>query len=353
MKINKQFSLKNSLTSLIIIFFGICCSIFIIEVFLRLVPGLTEAETWSDRPKAFYKAQNSDTMQDFVYSNHKQADKYRITVVGDSFTYATGMQFDDSFVKKLERIFNLGQSKIIAEVINKGVPGNSTRHEKPIIKKALNTGSDLVILQITLNDPQLKLFQPTGLTKKKTKDQETLSEENFSDHFLLYKLISTRFSNTMSHSSYKKYYFSLFENESTWLPFRAEIFQIGSICKSPPNTPKCVAVVFPLFGMPLDKTYPFHPLHKKVNKLLNKVKIPSLDLFEIYKNVPLERLQVEPGKDFHPNEIAHRMAAEHIFSWLQESKFIPEEFWLKELYLDRTQVPAKHEPKAPNSTFLF
>ena len=99
-----------------------------------------------------------------------------------------------------------------------------------------------------------------------------------------------------------------------------------------------VAVVFPLFGVPLNEDYPFHPLHQKVHNCLEAAGIPYRDLFSLFEGIPLERVQVIPGADFHPNEIGHRLAAESIYEWFHELDEIPERFLQAPQFLTRTDI---------------
>jgi hypothetical protein len=88
----------------------------------------------------------------------------------------------------------------------------------------------------------------------------------------------------------------------------------------------------------MTESYPFFPIHKKVDQLLTDVRVRHLDISSIYNGIPLERLQVIPGVDRHPNEIAHRMAAERIYLWLEELHLIPDEFRLTERYATRLGI---------------
>jgi hypothetical protein len=49
-----------------------------------------------------------------------------------------------------------------------------------------------------------------------------------------------------------------------------------------------------------------------------------IDLLRAYRNIPPERLQVIPGEDNHPNERAHRIAAEHLLAALVHDHLVPE-----------------------------
>jgi len=49
-----------------------------------------------------------------------------------------------------------------------------------------------------------------------------------------------------------------------------------------------------------------------------------------------------PGKDSHPNEIAHRIAAEQIYLWLERIDLLPKEIVIREKYRKRTtSIPKK------------
>lgn len=93
-------------------------------------------------------------------------------MVGDSFSFAPQMQYDDSFSKRLERLLNANATDSPksprAEVINLGVPGHSTVHEVRTVEEALKLSPDLVLLQITLNDAELRPFnmEPVEFQRK-------------------------------------------------------------------------------------------------------------------------------------------------------------------------------------------
>ena len=88
----------------------------------------------------------------------------------------------------------------------------------------------------------------------------------------------------------------------------------------------------------MDDRYPFYEIHKKVDALLTSLGVPHLDLSSSFKGIPLERLQVIPGVDRHPNEIAHRMAAEAIYLWLEKEKAVPDELRILDRYATRLGI---------------
>jgi len=309
----------------------------LIELCFRLLPEKT-APKWNDRPKYYYQHNLSSTLQDFPYSSTKGEGVFRVAVIGDSFSFAPYMQFDDSFPKKLERMLNLNSASKVAEVINYAVPAYSTTHEVPKVKLAVTEQADLIILQITLNDPELKSGTPIGITQF---DRFGPPKYNKFISWLLSwsklsNFIAQRLHNSDTQRAYKEYFIDLFDNPRSWNSFRSALTEISKISRE--SKTKVVAVVFPLFGLPLDDNYPFHGIHKKVSEALSQLEIPQHDISEIYKGIPLERLQVLPGEDRHPNEIAHRMAAEEIYSWLVKQNLIPEALRISKRFKGRTKI---------------
>lgn len=266
-----------------------------------------------------------------------------MAVVGDSFSFAPYMQFDDAFPKKLERMLNLNAQDKKAEVINYGVPAYSTVHEVPKVKQAIKEQADIILLQITLNDPEIKGETPIGITvyNRFGPPEYGPVAKFLVKHSRLAGFVAQRLHNSKTQKEYRDYFIDLFENPRSWNSFKGAIEQIHAACRES-NTP-LAAVVFPLFGLPLDERYPFYGIHEKVNGLLSQLGVAHLDISEIYKGIPLERLQVLPGVDRHPNEIAHRMAAEKIYDWLVEQNKIPQDLQIRLRFRGRTKI-IKEQP---------
>ncbi len=332
---------RSLLLGFLVSLIGIVFSLILLEIVVRLflLKGST-AEGWSDRPAYYYKPLQSETLQDYPYGPKKE-DLFRIAVVGDSFTFAPYMQFDDTFPKKLERMLNLNfdTDHPEVEVVNYGIPGLSTSHEIGYARQAVKDGADLVILQITLNDPQIKPYNPTGLTRGNEFGAYSAKEGTLSTLSRYWKTLGfalERIHNTRTHQNYVSYYHDLFTKKRTSEHFKDSLDKFSKLNAN--REVPVIAVVFPLFGLPIDKNYPFKDLHDKIHTLLSERDIPFLDLTEAFYGIPLSRIQVIPGDDFHPNEIGHRIAAERIYSWLEEQKYIPDEVTLKEKYSTRIDI---------------
>jgi hypothetical protein len=329
------------MVTLVTAVFGVVMALGIVEVGVRtFVPSAPKGPTWSDRPSFYFRAPGTPAMQNYPYNPQKPAGTFRVAVIGDSFTFAPFMQFTDTFTYKLQQMLKVSGSPRNVEVINYGVPAYSTSHEVATTKQAIAEGADLIIVQITLNDPELKAHRPEGLTENMKDRFGPLKlqgiTQKLAKHWKTLSFVLTRLHNSQTRQAYIDYFTGLFMEEKTWEPFTVSMTQLVSLAKKS-KTP-IVSVVFPLFGIPMDRDYPFYPIHSKVKDLMGSLAVPSLDVSDIYEGIPLEHLQVIPGVDRHPNEIAHRMAAEHIYLWLEGQNMIPEDFIIKEKFATRLGV---------------
>lgn len=326
------------LTSVLISLGSLLIALLVIEVAFRAFSAFsTPAPSWSDRPNWYMKAEQSPTLKDYYYSKDKEENVFRIIVLGDSFSFAPFMQFDDAFPKRLERMLNVNDSDTAVEVLNFGVPGFSTSHEVKALKEALSYHPDLVLLQVTLNDPQQKPYTPTGLREDNpfTQNRDS-SSTGMLRHWKSLQFIFQRLRNTATHDAYVEYYFELFEKKENWRLFERSFHRIHRLCDK--NSVQLGVVLFPLFGLPLDEDYPFHPLHEKVRGITEKLSLPTLDLFSTFEDIPLSRLQVIPGQDFHPNEIGHRLAAESMYDWLKAEGLIRKDLLIQHRYPRREGI---------------
>ena len=148
-----------------------------------------------------------------------------------------------------------------------------------------------------------------------------------------------------TRDDYARYFNHLFNDPRTLYPFTNALRDIINSTKKAHKP--LVSVVFPLFGLPLDDKYPFYKLHERMDDFMKQYKIPHLDVSRIYDGIPLERLQVIPGVDRHPNEIAHRMAAERIYLFLEERKLIPPELIIQEKFATRLGIWPQRPWEAP------
>lgn len=326
----------SALAAIALLIFGLLMAALAVEGVVRIFDlDVPKDLPWVDRPKSYFIPEGATSLQDKAYPAKKPPNTIRIAVVGDSFTFAPYMQYDDTFAKRLERWFNLNEKQPHVEVINYGVPRYSTSHEIAVVERAIKEEADLVLLQITLNDPEIKPYRPTGLIDS-DRFGRPAPKGFFVEHWRTLKLILIKIATARSATDYRDYFFKLFDDKDTYSNFKNSLTTINQLTTNAKIPLR--AVVFPLFGFPNDDTYPFHPIHKKVAELLTTLNIPGIDLFETFRNIPLDRMVVLPGKDRHPNEIAHRLAAEDIYAWLKTQNVLPENIFAHRTSPDRISI---------------
>ena len=298
-----------------------------------------------DRPQFYYKAEDSPQFRDYAYDVPKPEGTFRIVAVGDSFTFPTLMQFDDAYPKRLERMLNLNNvdtsknAPSQAEVLNFGMKGFATTHEVKMVRKALKSDADLIILQITLNDldPEAR---PLKRRSARFGDKYTFGELEITKETqpVLYYwkslgFIAQRLHNAETHRSYIQYHLDFAENPKYWGLFEKSIRKMKFLTDR--REIPFVAVLFPYLDFPLDTNYPFAPIHEKIATFFKEQGIELLDLREAYRGIPGDRLQIIPTVDAHPNEIAHRIATETIYRWLETRELIPQQFRIVKKYTRR------------------
>ena len=337
--------MKRMLQNLGLSLLGLLAAVALFEIGYRLAASYTQKPaSRPDRPTLYYMPENARRMSDGPYPAAKEPQTFRVSVVGDSFSFAPQMQYDDSFAKHLERRLNLNRSELRAEVINFGTPGFSSVHEVSMVRKALAVESNLIILQITLNDPQERPLseEPSAVRGKFGRFSPRPRWRRLLGYWRSLEFALERIHNQRSIRAYTQYHFDLFEYPASWSRFSGALKKMASL--SAAHRVPLIAVIFPLFDYPLDEKYPFLPLHKKITVLLASLHVPALDLYPAFRNMSPARLQLVPGQDHHPNEIAHRIAGDAIFQWLARRKLIPAALTARSVFRQRKNVK---EPPLP------
>jgi lysophospholipase L1-like esterase len=338
-------TLKALCTQLLISLFGVVLALGIAEVAFRLIAPTTDKAIITDTPKVDYLPESAFRTRDVYHPPTKAPGAFRIIVIGDSFTFGGKVHWDDNFSKRLERLLNLNENQRKVEVLNWGVSGYSSVQEVELLKTAVSDFQpDLIVMQITLNDAEL---QPYRVTHKYQNEQGKIILQNplFTYWKSLGYLVS-RVLNTMTHKEYIRYHSAAFEDPDSWGHFEGAWSQVSQI--STKHSVPLLAVIFPMLSHPFDEKYPFHAVHEKIRNMLDSKGISRVDLFDDFRGRDPNRMQVEPGQDAHPNEIAHRIAADRIYATLVERKFIPPDVIVKKVRFKGLVKPmAVRPPEQP------
>jgi lysophospholipase L1-like esterase len=261
------------------------------------------------------------------------------------------MQFDDAFPKRIERILNLahpGEKR--AEVINFGKMGLSTKREVEQVARALGHNPDLILLEITLNDAELTNFH--------TEQKKHPGKFNFGEvkvtaenhpllvHFHGLSFLYERLHRIGATGSVADYYVQGFKNPENRRVFQQSLSEIKALTDK--AGVRLAVVIFPMFYTDIDDGYPFAEIHTMIHDDLNARSIQFVDIRSEFTGIPHTRLNVMVGKDTHPNEIAHRIAADAIYRWLLDQELIPAE--LKAPIQDISESSNRHHRHRQDKT---
>ncbi len=316
----KRGRIPPSAIAALLLLFGLFGSLAVIEIGVRVAERTSAKKFADDRPRKNEQFHETSRAPRPSKVAKKLPGEFRIIALGDSFTFGPGLHSEDAYPARLERGLHMLKPEVPFTVLNYGMRGYSTVQEHELLSRSITLlNPDLVILQVTLNDPERV---PYRVTHKYLDEHGRVALHGWVfRHWHTLRMVVERILNTQTHSDYLQYYYNLFDDPELWRRFREALLRIKSLTHV--HGAKLAVVVFPLFSHPLDKSYPFARLHKKIAELLKSEKMPYLDLLPRFKNIKPEWLQIMPGIDSHPNEIAHRIAADSIMRFLIRHRFTP------------------------------
>lgn len=327
--------------------FGLAVALTAVEIVASRMEAARLSAPREPRPLLGKDRPRSDVgFRDYDYPVARPPGHFRILVLGDSFTSAENVAFDDSYPKRLERALNHFASPIdrqVYEVMNLGRAGLSTPEELGILEQVMRrTDVDLVIIGYCLNDAEdWSRRRDVIAMRKRFKVRRAREEPEPSgilgfvhDHSAAYRTAARRLFHTQSYYGQIRYYHALYEDSySGWERTRRAFDRLGQLSRS--HRFPVMVMIFPLFSFGLGDDYPFAEIHEKVTTAADDAGVVVLDLFPFYRGLDRMRLESVPNLDPHPSEIAHRIATETLWSFLVGRHLVP------------TNV-SPSAPKAPN-----
>lgn len=239
----------------------------------------------------------------------RSPDRYRIVVVGDSFTWGQGIEEGERFSNLLAG--SLGSRY---EVFNFGRPGNDMPQHLDVLDQALPVSPDFIVLQLYINDfetPPMKRPQPYPLLPSSLdRDLERWS--------VLYDLANRQWANwqpTLGVVDRYEQYMARNLRDANAPSSRAAFGMLREfIERSHRAGVACGTVLFPAADAmgPHGSNYPFGYLHDRVSSTCAGEKIPCLDLLPAFSTIADPRSMWVSPFDAHPNAMTNRRAADEI-----------------------------------------
>jgi len=301
--------------------FGVLASLLVGEAAVRLVsarpgPGGYAPVNTGGRDRG---PTNSLGYRDREHTLARRPGVRRLVCLGDSFTWGVGVLFDDTWPPRLERLLaaRRGEEWEAVSLAERGL--NAVQQASHLESEGLTYEPDVVVLAWVLNDSE----DTDAAEARRAEDwlgesrQPPSAPRRLLDHSALFRLVRTRVRATIENRRRVEGYRSMYAPDYPgWQAAQQALRAMGGMCRAR-GVPLVVAI-FPLFGNPLDERYPFGELHEKVAMAAAAGGAHVVDLLPRYRGLRWDLLAVDGANDEHPNEIAHRIAAQALVRTIDE-----------------------------------
>jgi hypothetical protein len=256
---------------------------------------------------------NAAGYRDLERVQPKPAGVRRLLCLGDSFTWGVGILFDDAWPQRVERTLSRTRGERW-EAVNLAEPGmNAVEQVSRLESEGMGYGPDVVVLAWVLNDSEDEDAAEARRARDWAEEESrppTVADA-FAERSVLFRMVRTRLRATAENRRRLSGYRSMYaDGYAGWSKARRALGTMGGLCRA--QGVPFVVVIFPLFANPLDARYPFAELHAKVAQAAQEAGARVIDLLPHYRKVDWKLLVVDGTNDEHPNEIAHRIAAQAI-----------------------------------------
>jgi lysophospholipase L1-like esterase len=249
---------------------------------------------------------NSRGLRDRELDVARTPGRLRILMLGDSLTVGWGVRMEDTFAKRLERMFAEVQGKEI-EVINAGVGNYNTIQEvQYFLTKGFRYQPDIIVLSHFVNDAEpVPVSHATSAAERMC----------FSCNFIAGRIDTLR-RKLSGGKSWVEYYLGLYEQGRSrgWLDAADHIRKLADYCRA--HGIRLLVVSLPeLHDV---QNYRFQEITDLVQRAAEANGVEFADMLPYLKDRASPDLWVSPP-DPHPNALAHQLIAAGLFEKLRMS----------------------------------
>jgi lysophospholipase L1-like esterase len=250
---------------------------------------------------------NADGLRD-VDHPIPHGDRYRIAILGDSFTFGWGVKQSDTFAARLEAWLN---ERYPTEVINFGTGNyNSEQEVNLFLEKGLKYHPDKVVVFYFINDAEPTVRHHSG---------------GFLYHSRLVTFVWSKIHALLSDygdeiHNYKGYYADLYRPDSAgWKNTRDALLQLRDLCRER-GIALQVVLIPDLHEL---HEYPFADEHRLIASFLRDNGVPVLDLAPLFKDYPEPTQLWVSADDAHANALGHELIAKYALDFIAEKNPTP------------------------------
>jgi len=239
----------------------------------------------------------------------KDPNRYRIAVIGDSFTWGQGIEAYERFTNLIE--LQLGPHY---EVLNLGIPGHDMPQHLEVLDQALMAQPDFILLQLFIND-----FETAAMGRPRP--HPLISESaarGWGQSSVLYDMVNRQWVRLQESTGLTERYVHYLDrnlrdpnapNARTAFGMLRQFLE-----KTKAVHVSAGIVLFPMTDAmgPHGSNYAVGFIHDRVRQIAADEGIPYLDLLPAFSTYADPRsLWVSPF-DAHPNAVANKRAAQEI-----------------------------------------
>ena len=307
---NKQ---KKLLIAISVLIFALVFIFILAEAYFRYVYDVPDglgflkvSQKWVERHVVY----NNYFYRDRDFETEKKAGTTRIGILGDSIAYGGGIENpQDRFSNILEK--RLKDANYNVEVYNLGRPGYDSQQEIEEFEKVRHLNFDILIWEYFINDIQPNIKSTGTRIIEINRDLPAyitfFTNKSYFLDFLYWRLTPTH---QKTFRELRAADIAQYENEEV---LNAHKSRITDFIKSfNGSDTKILVVIFPLIS-PLGPDYPARHVHQLMAETFRSNNVEVLDLQNVFGRFDKQKLMASKF-DPHPNEIAHKFAAEEIFS---------------------------------------
>jgi hypothetical protein len=249
---------------------------------------------------------------DVEYADRMQPGKRRVTFIGDSFTAGHGVKdVEDRFANRFRRAHPELDVQLLAQ------SGWDTGDELAGLKEALDRGYqiDQVVLVYMLNDVA-DILPEWAVTHQRIMGNAAERPWIQQHSFLIDAMV--HWVKLMREPDMRNY-FQFVRDGYRGPVWQRQMERLDSLREAVQAAGGHLAVVTFPFLQALGPHYEYQFMHDELNAFWQQRQVPHLDLLGVYHGIPADKLVVNRF-DAHPNEYAHRLAAEAIDKFLGSSE---------------------------------
>jgi len=252
---------------------------------------------------------NSKKLRDREIPYDKGTEKLRIMMLGDSLTVGWGVPVEDTFAKRIERLY--AADGVNAVVINSGVGNYNTIQEvEYFLTEGYKYHPNVVVLNFFVNDaePVIPERPPSALMRT-----------CYACVFVIGRAdaLKRRF---LGEQNWYEYYLSLYGDGRAkgWLDANEAIRRLADYCKAN-NIALLIASLPELHDV---QNYRLQRITDFVHEAADRYGAAFVDLLPYLKDHPSSTLWVTPP-DPHPNALAHLLIAQGLYDALKKEPMKP------------------------------